>query len=163
MSLSMTNFGMVIPPSLDVSFSTHDTPSRVIPGKRRKAQAISRGARRSNCAPVWARSVESVRCLRNRGRPKYLREQVWACTFFEEFAAKNLLDAIGTNCVLFETDYPHPICLYGRQVLEKIDAAFGDLSPEVRNRVLFANAAELYGVGVPDRRWNPIAEQRQAP
>ncbi len=48
---------------------------------------------------------------------EYLREQVWACTFFEEFAAKNLLDEIGSD------------------------------------RVLFGNAAELYGVGAPDRAW----------
>ena len=59
---------------------------------------------------------------------EYLREQVWACTFFEEFAAHNFLDAIGTDRVLFETDYPHPICLYGSEVRAKIDAAFGELA-----------------------------------
>ena len=84
---------------------------------------------------------------------EYLREQLWACTFFEEFAAKNLLNEIGTNRVLFETDYPHPICLYGDDVRRKIDAAFGDLSQEVRSRILFSNAAELYGVEAPDRPW----------
>jgi predicted TIM-barrel fold metal-dependent hydrolase len=82
----------------------------------------------------------------------YIREQVWACTFFEEFAANTFLDQIGTDRVLFETDYPHPICLYGN-VREKIDAAFGDLPPEVRKQVLYSNAAELYGVGAPDRSW----------
>jgi predicted TIM-barrel fold metal-dependent hydrolase len=84
---------------------------------------------------------------------EYLREQVWACTFFEEFPAKHFLDEIGTDRVLFETDYPHPVCLYGKQVREKIDAAFAHLSPEVRDRVLFSNAAALYGVGAPDRAW----------
>ena len=84
---------------------------------------------------------------------EYLREQVWACTFFEEFATNNYLDEIGTNRVLFETDYPHPICLYGDDVRKKIDAAFGDLSQEVCDQVLFTNAAELYGVGTPDRPW----------
>ena len=83
----------------------------------------------------------------------YLREQVWACTFFEEFATNHCLEEIGTDRVLFETDYPHPICLYGAEVREKIDAAFGDLSREVRDRVLFGNAAELYGVCAPDRAW----------
>ena len=84
---------------------------------------------------------------------EYLREQVWACTFFEEFPAKNFLDEIGTDRVLFETDYPHPVCLHGDAVREKIDAAFGHLSPEVRHRVLYANAAELYDVCDPDRPW----------
>ena len=84
---------------------------------------------------------------------EYLREQVWGCTFFEEFPAKNFLEEIGSDRVLFETDYPHPICLYGSEVRTKIDAAFGDLSKEVRDRVLFGNAAELYGVEAPDRPW----------
>ena len=85
---------------------------------------------------------------------EYLREQVWACTFFEEFATHTCLEEIGTDRVLFETDYPHPVCLYGSAVREKIDAAFGDLSEEVRGRVLFSNAAELYGVAAPDRPWD---------
>jgi predicted TIM-barrel fold metal-dependent hydrolase len=84
---------------------------------------------------------------------EYMREQIWSCTFFEEFAARNLLDQIGTDRVLFETDYPHPICLHGGAVREKIDAAFGSLSEAVRQRVLFDNAAELYGVEAPDRPW----------
>jgi predicted TIM-barrel fold metal-dependent hydrolase len=83
----------------------------------------------------------------------YMREQIWACTFFEEFASNNFLEEIGSDRVLFETDYPHPICLYGDQVRTKIDAAFGALSKEVRDRVLFGNAAELYGVCAPDRPW----------
>lgn len=83
----------------------------------------------------------------------YIREQVWACTFFEEFSTNTFLDDIGTDRVLFETDYPHPICLYGTEVREKIDAAFGDLDENVRRQVLFGNAAELYGVEAPGRAW----------
>jgi predicted TIM-barrel fold metal-dependent hydrolase len=83
----------------------------------------------------------------------YIREQVWACTFFEEFAVHTALDEIGVDRVMFETDYPHPICLYGDEVREKIDAAFGDLPKETRDKVLFGNAAELYDVEAPDRPW----------
>ena len=54
---------------------------------------------------------------------------------------------------MFETDYPHPICLYGEEVREKIDAAFGGLSEASRKKILFSNAAELYGVPEPDRAW----------
>ena len=84
----------------------------------------------------------------------YIREQVWACTFFEEFATNHYLDEVGHDRVLFETDYPHPICLYGDEVRAKIDAAFGNLPKAVQRRVLFDNAAELYGVEAPDRAWN---------
>ena len=51
--------------------------------------------------------------------------------------------------VLFETDYPHPVCLYGDDVRKKIDAAFRGKSPEVRRKVLFDNAARLYKVEAP--------------
>ena len=85
---------------------------------------------------------------------EYLREQVWACTFFEEFPAKHFLEEIGTDRVLFETDYPHPVCLYGNDVRRKIDAGFGDLPREARDRVLFSNSAELYGVAAPDHPWD---------
>jgi predicted TIM-barrel fold metal-dependent hydrolase len=81
------------------------------------------------------------------------KEQVWACTFFEEFATHTALDEIGADRVMFETDYPHPICLYGDEVREKIDAAFGDLEADVREKILFGNAAELYDVEAPDRPW----------
>jgi predicted TIM-barrel fold metal-dependent hydrolase len=84
----------------------------------------------------------------------YIREQVWACTFFEEFAAHTALEEIGVDRVLFETDYPHPICLYGSEVREKIDAAFGDLPDDISQKVLFGNAADLYGIDAPDRAWN---------
>ena len=87
---------------------------------------------------------------------EYVREQVWACTFFEEFATNRFLSDIGTDRVLFETDYPHPICLYGTEVREKIDGAFGDLPEDVRHQVLFGNAAELYGVPTPDRPWKAV-------
>jgi predicted TIM-barrel fold metal-dependent hydrolase len=98
-------------------------------------------------------NVSAERPEFSRHPSEYIREQVWACTFFEEFATNRFLEEIGTDRVLFETDYPHPICLYGSEVREKIDAAFGGLSEDVRKQVLFSNAAELYGVDAPDRPW----------
>ena len=83
---------------------------------------------------------------------EYFQRQVYGCTFFEELAPKRLLDVIGVDNVLFETDYPHPVCLYGN-VREKIDAAFADHPGEVRRKVLFENASRLYGVPAPDRPW----------
>ena len=80
----------------------------------------------------------------------YLRQQVWGCTFFEEFAPQSLVDVIGADRIMFETDYPHPICLYGN-VREKIDAALSTQSEEVQRKILFSNAASLYDVVEPDR------------
>ncbi len=81
---------------------------------------------------------------------EYFARQVYACYFFEEYAPAALLDRIPVDNVLFETDYPHPVCLYGN-VREKIDAGLGEAKPEVRSKLLFDNAARLYGVSAPDR------------
>lgn len=85
---------------------------------------------------------------------EYFHRQVYACSFFESHAPQRDLDVIGAGNVLFETDYPHPVCLYGN-VRERIDEAFGALEPAVRSRVLWENAAALYRVDPPDRVWEP--------
>ncbi len=80
---------------------------------------------------------------------EYFARQVHGCYIFEEYAPRELMDAIGVDNILFETDYPHPVCLYGN-VREKIDRALGDATPEARRKVLFENAARLYKVEPPD-------------
>ncbi|MAE94894.1 MAG: amidohydrolase [Deltaproteobacteria bacterium] len=80
---------------------------------------------------------------------EYFARQVYGCYIFEEFAPSELLDAIGVDNVLFETDYPHPVCLHDN-VREKIDAGLGGVSREAQRKVLFENAAKLYKVETPD-------------
>jgi predicted TIM-barrel fold metal-dependent hydrolase len=80
---------------------------------------------------------------------EYFRRQVYGCYFFEEFAPQQMVEKIGEDNILFETDYPHPVCLYGN-VREKIDAGLAGQSDRVRRKLLFDNAAELYGVEQPD-------------
>ncbi len=48
---------------------------------------------------------------------------------------------------MFETDFPHPTCLYpdSKQHIQKV---LGDLDPDIRRRVLQDNAAELYRIPV---------------
>jgi predicted TIM-barrel fold metal-dependent hydrolase len=81
---------------------------------------------------------------------EYFRQQVFGCYFFEELAPQRLLDRIGTDNVLFETDFPHPVCLYGN-VREKIDAGLAGQPQPTRRKLLFENAAKLYRVEAPDR------------
>lgn len=81
---------------------------------------------------------------------EYFARQVYACYFFEEYAPSALLDRIPVDNILFETDYPHPVCLYGN-VREKIDAGLAGAKPEHRSKLLFDNAARIYGVDRPDR------------
>jgi len=62
---------------------------------------------------------------------EYFRQQVFGCYFFEELAPQRLLDRIGVDNVLFETDFPHPVCLYG-DVREKIDSGLAGQPHGVR-------------------------------
>jgi predicted TIM-barrel fold metal-dependent hydrolase len=80
---------------------------------------------------------------------EYFARQIYACYLFEEHAPRKLMDSIGVDNILFETDYPHPVCLYDN-VREKIDAALCDATTEARHKVLFENAAKLYKVEAPD-------------
>ncbi len=76
------------------------------------------------------------------------KRQVYGCYFFEELGLGRVVEAIGADNILFETDYPHPICLFGN-VREKIESSLADQPDDVRRKVLWDNAAELYRVEVP--------------
>ncbi len=80
---------------------------------------------------------------------EYFARQVYGCYIFEEHAPRELMDVIGVDNIMFETDYPHPVCLYDN-VREKIDAALGDAPREAQRKILFENAAKLYKVEAPD-------------
>lgn len=83
---------------------------------------------------------------------EYFARQVYACTWFETVATTRLLGPIPVDNVMFETDFPHPTCLYGN-VRERIDAAFAGVDDTVRRKVLWGNAARLYGVAEPPAEW----------
>jgi predicted TIM-barrel fold metal-dependent hydrolase len=80
---------------------------------------------------------------------EYFARQVYACYWFETVAPRKLLDDIPVDNILFETDFPHPTCLYGN-IRDKIEAGLGDAPAEIRRKFLWENAAKLYGVEAPD-------------
>lgn len=75
----------------------------------------------------------------------YFRDHFWVTYWFESIAPKMLLETIGVNKVLFETDFPHPTSLYPG-VQEHIVDTLGGYDYDVRKRVLERNAAELYNL-----------------
>jgi len=79
---------------------------------------------------------------------EYFRRQVYACYWFEEFAPRHMLDLLPVDNILFETDYPHPVCLYG-DVRERIDSGLANATAENRRKLLFDNAARLYNIDGP--------------
>ena len=79
---------------------------------------------------------------------EYFRRQVYGCFWFEKTAPKSLIEAIGEDNLLFETDFPHPTCLYPG-VQEYLDEITADWSPTTRRKILQDNAAALYKVDLP--------------
>ncbi len=79
---------------------------------------------------------------------EYFARQIYACYWFETVAPRRLLEEIPVDNVLFETDFPHPTCLYGN-IGDKIEAGLGEASEEVRRKFLWDNAARLYGIEDP--------------
>jgi len=76
---------------------------------------------------------------------EYFRDH-WYATFWFERAKGNLqpiVDAIGDDRILFETDFPHPTCLYP-DPLGTVEGAMQTLRPESRRKILGDNAARLY-------------------
>jgi predicted TIM-barrel fold metal-dependent hydrolase len=79
---------------------------------------------------------------------EYFRRQVYATHWFETVPLRKLLDDLPVDRLLFETDFPHPTCLY-EDVAGRVEAGFGALDPELRRKLLWGNAADLYGVADP--------------
>ena len=85
----------------------------------------------------------------------YFRRQVYTMYWFEQLGPRRLLDAVGADRVMMETDFPHPTSLahtaglQGRPVAEYIAAATDFLAPEDRDRIMWQNAAQLYQVPLP--------------
>jgi predicted TIM-barrel fold metal-dependent hydrolase len=93
---------------------------------------------------------------------EYFAKQVYACTWFETVATTQLLGTIPVDNVMFETDFPHPTCLYGN-IQERIAAAFAGVDPVSREKVLWGNAARLYAVDDPPEDWLVASGYRSAP
>jgi uncharacterized protein len=91
--------------------------------------------------------LEEFRTAENRGlelTPKeYFRRHFWVTFWFESYAPKRMLEEIGVDRLLFETDFPHPTSLYPG-VQDKLVETLGGYDYPTRKRILERNAAELY-------------------
>jgi uncharacterized protein len=77
----------------------------------------------------------------------YFNEQVYSCCWFERIAHECLLGSLNMNRILFETDFPHVACHYGKEQVMIQDNLPKD--PSVRRKILLTNAADLYRVRLP--------------
>src|SRR5579862_6480623 len=79
-------------------------------------------------------------------RPKeYFSRNFWVSFWFETYAPQHMLQEIGVDRVMFETDFPHPTSLYPG-VQQKLATSMSTCDFNTRKRVLESNAVELYNL-----------------
>ena len=80
---------------------------------------------------------------------EYFRRQIYTSFWFEDFGPSRALDRIGPGNVMFETDFPHPTCLYpGAQ--EHVHEVLSGIEDGVRRQVLHDTAQRIYHLPEPD-------------
>jgi predicted TIM-barrel fold metal-dependent hydrolase len=76
---------------------------------------------------------------------EYFQRQMYATTWFEHADLAYVVDKVGANRILFETDFPHPTCLYP-DPLGVAAEHMRDLTPTAREQILGGNACRLYKI-----------------
>jgi len=80
---------------------------------------------------------------------EYFARNIYACYWFEQTAPRRLIDKVGVDNILFETDFPHPTSLYGEEVHARIKGGLSDCEEGVRRKILWENGQKLYKVTAP--------------
>jgi predicted TIM-barrel fold metal-dependent hydrolase len=82
---------------------------------------------------------------------EYFRRQLYGCFWFEQQSALDTVARYPDN-ILFETDYPHPTCQHpgpmtpAQRPRDYAEKLFAGVSDEVTQKVLWGNAAKVYGL-----------------
>jgi len=78
----------------------------------------------------------------------YYKQNVYSC-FFKDTVGIDLLDRIGVDHVMFETDYPHQDGTFpnSKQVAENL---FGHLDPESIYKIARGNAIKLLDLEIAE-------------
>ena len=80
---------------------------------------------------------------------EYFQRQIYASFWFEDFGPRAAISEIGEDSVMFETDFPHPTCLYPK-AQEHITEVLTDLDDSIRRKVLHDTAKRVYHLPEPD-------------
>ena len=76
---------------------------------------------------------------------EYFRRQVYGCFWFESRDISHSIRQLGIDNCMFESDFPHPTCLYPSP-LEQAEEGLAGLTDEERRKVLSGNAARVYNL-----------------
>lgn len=91
-------------------------------------------------------SETGANAFKLRKKPsEYFKSNFYACFWFERRNLVHDIRRLGVENCLFETDYPHPVCLYP---VDNMDAALDGLTEPEKNLVLSGNAARIYHIPI---------------
>jgi uncharacterized protein len=76
---------------------------------------------------------------------EYFRRNFYACFWYEKEDICHTIRQVGVGNCMFETDFPHPTCLFP---LDDIHERLGDLTAAEREQVLSTNAAKVYNINL---------------
>jgi predicted TIM-barrel fold metal-dependent hydrolase len=76
------------------------------------------------------------------------RRGVYGTFWFEHAGPTLLLDYLGADNIMWETDFPHPTCLHPSPV-ERSAKALAGVSPANVRKIMQDNAAKLYNIELP--------------
>jgi predicted TIM-barrel fold metal-dependent hydrolase len=98
-----------------------------------------------NVAKVWEHRPEF------KEKPsETFKKSVWVNYWFERLDQYHL-DTLGEDNIMFETDFPHTTCIGGKEAIHKALQNGLEQQPErVQDKVMWANAAKLFNVSVPN-------------
>jgi len=77
---------------------------------------------------------------------EYFQRQIYASYWFETDVAY-AVERLGPDNIMFETDFPHPACLYP-SVQDQVQRSLGGLPESVQRKILYETAARVYQVSV---------------
>jgi len=91
-------------------------------------------------APAWFDKLQKL-------PSQYFRDNWYATFWFEKGNGdlQHLIDIVGEDNIMFETDFPHPTSLHPDPV-KMVSEKIGTLRPETQRKVMGENAAALYRV-----------------
>lgn len=78
---------------------------------------------------------------------EYFKRQIYASYWFEKTPKKDI-ERLSIDNVMFETDFPHPTCLYP-DIREHINSSLGEFSYADQRKILCENASRLYHIPIP--------------
>jgi hypothetical protein len=78
---------------------------------------------------------------------QYFRDHFMCSFWFETVGPKLLLETIGYDNVMFETDFPHPTSLYPG-VQAHLKDVFADHGYDIAKKVLQDNPSRFYNLGL---------------